>query len=131
MSYDDIAAGYPEFVQASFIHQVAGGACASAAGWFVVASLPPCFEPPTATNGEHNGRPVKLVGGGGPRTERGFLLVSAGATAPCTLINTLLAAGFVLGAIEEPQAPAEVMAAAPVYGEVAEVLTLRARTHPR
>jgi ubiquinone/menaquinone biosynthesis C-methylase UbiE len=104
-------------------------------GWLVVATLHPCFEAPRATNGEHDGRTVKLVGnyfeeGRWWPHDRTRLFGEIGwhHRTLSSILNTFLEVGFALDGAQEPQAPAEVIAASPSYGQVAEVLTLRWRS---
>ncbi len=104
-------------------------------GWLVVATLHPCFEPPHAANGEHDGRTVKLVGryfeeGRWWPRDRTRLFGQLGwhHRTLSSILNGFLGAGFRLDRAAEPRAPAGVTAAGPWYGEVAEVLTLRWRT---
>jgi ubiquinone/menaquinone biosynthesis C-methylase UbiE len=104
-------------------------------GWLVIATLHPCFEAPRASNGEHDGRTVKLVGnyfeeGRWWPTDRTRLFGEVGwhHRMLSSILNTFLEAGFALDCAQEPQAPAEVIAASPSYGQVAEVLTLRWRS---
>lgn len=103
-------------------------------GWFVVAAIHPCFEAPRAANGEHSGRPVKLVGRyfeegrWWPRDRtRLFGEIGSHHRTLSSILNSFLAAGFTLDGAQEPQAPADVIAESPWYGQVAEVLTLRWR----
>lgn len=103
-------------------------------GWLVVASLHPCFEAPRAANGEHRGRTVKLVshyfeeGRWWPEDRtRLFGEIGWHHRTLSTILNTFLDAGFALDGAQEPQAPADVIAESPSYGQVAEVLTLRWR----
>jgi ubiquinone/menaquinone biosynthesis C-methylase UbiE len=104
-------------------------------GWLVFATLHPCFEPPHAANGQHDGRTVKLVGryfeeGRWWPTDRTRLFGQIGwhHRTLGSLLNSFLAAGYQLDSAHEPQAPADIVAASPWYGEVAEVLTLRWRS---
>ncbi len=103
-------------------------------GWLVVASLHPCFEPPRASDGEHDGQPVKLVGhyfeeGRWWPHDRTRLFGGIGwhHRTLSTILNSFLEAGFVLDGAREPPAPADVIAESPSYGQVAEILTLRWR----
>jgi ubiquinone/menaquinone biosynthesis C-methylase UbiE len=103
-------------------------------GWLVLASLHPCFEAPRAANGEHRGRTVKLVShyfeeGRWWPNDRTRLFGDIGwhHRTLSTILTSFLAAGFALDGAQEPQAPANVVAELPSYGEVAEVLTLRWR----
>ncbi len=103
-------------------------------GWLVVAALHPCFEPPRATNGERDGRPVRLVSryfeeGRWWHEDRSRLFGAIGwhHRMLSTILNDFLDAGFALDAAREPEASADVVAESPAYGEVAEVLTLRWR----
>ena len=103
-------------------------------GWLVVAAIHPCFEAPRAVNGDHNGRPVKLVNryfeeGRWWPNDRTRLFADIGLhhRKLSTIISSFLNAGFTLDGADEPQAPADVVAENPWYGEVAEVLTLRWR----
>jgi ubiquinone/menaquinone biosynthesis C-methylase UbiE len=104
------------------------------AGWLVVAAIHPCFETPRAANGEHNDRAVKLVGryfeeGRWWPNDRTRLFGQIGShhRTLSTVLSDFLDAGYALDRVEEPQAPADVIADSPWYGEVAEVLTLRWR----
>jgi SAM-dependent methyltransferase len=104
-------------------------------GWLVFATLPPCFEPPHAANGERDGRTVKLAGRyfeegrWWPRDRtRLFGQIGWHHRTLSTLLNSFLAAGYEVDSAREPQAPADIVAASPWYGEVAEVLTLRWRS---
>ena len=90
-------------------------------GWLVVATLHPCFEPPRATNGEHDGRPVKLVGnyfeeGRWWPHDRTRLFGEIGwhHRTLSSILKTFLRPGFVLDGAQEPQAPAEVIAEVPL-----------------
>jgi SAM-dependent methyltransferase len=104
-------------------------------GWLVVATLHPCFEAPHAANGEHDGRTVKLVGRyfqegrwwPGDRT-RLFGQIGWHHRTLSSLLNGFLDGGYELDRAQEPQALADVIAANPSYGEVAEILTLRWRS---
>jgi ubiquinone/menaquinone biosynthesis C-methylase UbiE len=103
-------------------------------GWLVIAALHPCFEAPRATNGEHRGTLVKLVshyfeeGRWWPEDRtRLFGEIGWHHRMLSTILNSFLAAGFGLDCAEEPEAPADVVAENPAYGQVAEVLTLRWR----
>jgi ubiquinone/menaquinone biosynthesis C-methylase UbiE len=104
-------------------------------GWLVVATLHPCFEAPRAGNGEHHGRTVKLVGkyfeeGRWWPEDRTRLFGRIGwhHRTLSSILNSFLEGGYELDRAQEPQAPADVIAASPSYGEVAEVLTLRWRS---
>ncbi len=104
-------------------------------GWLVIATLHPCFEPPQASSSKHDGRTVKLVGnhfqeGRWWPDDRTRLFGEIGwhHRTLSSILNAFLKAGFGLDAAQEPQATAEVVAASPSYGQVAEVLTLRWRS---
>ena len=107
-------------------------------GWLVVATLHPCFEAPHATNGEHGGRTIKLVshyfeeGRWWPHDRtRLFGEIGWHHRTLSTILSSFLDAGFALDGAHEPQAPADVIAESPSYGQVAEVLTLRWRSPGR
>lgn len=102
--------------------------------WFVIAALHPCFETPRATQIEHDDRLVKVVGsyfseGRWWPSDPHSMLADLGRhhRTLSTLFTLLLEAGFLIDAVHEPPAPATVVAARPIYGEVAEVLAIRAR----
>jgi SAM-dependent methyltransferase len=103
-------------------------------GWLVVATLHPCFEAPHAVNGEHDGRTVKLVGkyfeeGRWWPHDRTRLFGQIGwhHRTLSSILSSFLDGGYHLDGAQEPQAPADIVAGSPWYGEVAEVLTLRWR----
>jgi ubiquinone/menaquinone biosynthesis C-methylase UbiE len=103
-------------------------------GWLVVATMHPCFEAPHAATGEHNGRTVKLVGQHfeegrwWPRDQtRFFGQIGWHHRTLSSILSTFLDSGYQVDRAREPQAPAEIVAESPWYGEVAEVLTLRWR----
>jgi ubiquinone/menaquinone biosynthesis C-methylase UbiE len=104
-------------------------------GWLVVAALHPCFEPPHAANSESDGRTVKLVSnyfeeGRWWPADRTGLFGQTGwhHRTLSSILTSFLDAGYQLDSAREPQAPADVIAASPSYGQVAEVLTLRWRS---
>jgi ubiquinone/menaquinone biosynthesis C-methylase UbiE len=103
-------------------------------GWFVIAALHPCFEAPRATQTVHDDRLVKVVGSyfcegrWWPRDPDGmFAELGRHHRTLSTLCTLLLDAGFDIDAVHEPRAPDAVVAESPIYGEVAEVLVIRAR----
>ncbi|HEY2506479.1 MAG TPA: class I SAM-dependent methyltransferase [Streptosporangiaceae bacterium] len=106
--------------------------------WLVFATLHPCFEAPHAANCERDGQTVKVVsqyfdeGRWWPRDRtRLFGEIGWHHRTLSTILNSFLTAGFALDCAQEPQAPADVLAESPAYGQVAEVLTLRWRLRGR
>jgi ubiquinone/menaquinone biosynthesis C-methylase UbiE len=103
-----------------------------AEGWFAFAALHPCFEPPHAHTFEVDGRPVKQVNGyfeEGPwrSKNRDGLLAIHHHRRLSTVLNMLIETGFVIDRLAEPPGVGRALALAPIYGEVAEVLVVRAR----
>jgi ubiquinone/menaquinone biosynthesis C-methylase UbiE len=100
-------------------------------GWFGFAALHPCFEPPHARSIETDGRLAKQVNGyfeEGPWRSKNpdSLLGRRHHRTLSTLMNAVIAAGFVVERVEEPRGRGEALALSPIYGEVAEVLVVRA-----
>lgn len=103
-------------------------------GWFVVAGLHPCFEPRRASQTIHDERLVKVVGSyfcegrWWPRDpDSMFAELGRHHRTLSSVFTLLLDAGFRIDAVHEPRAPETVVADRPIYGEVAEVLVIRAR----
>lgn len=104
-------------------------------GWFVLAGLHPCFEPPHARVTEVDGRAAKQANGyfeeGWWRSKNAdSLLVWRHHRRLATIINSLVAAGFRVDQVREPQGAGTLLDVAPIYGEVAEVLAIRAMASP-
>ena len=100
-------------------------------GWFVFAALHPCFEPPHARTTEVEGRAAKQVNGyfeEGPWSSKNpdSLVGLRHHRRLSTILNGLLDAGFTIDRLAEPQGTANVLELAPIYGEVSEVLVVRA-----
>lgn len=101
------------------------------AGWFVSALLHPCFEPPHASTVEVAGRAARQLNGyfeEGPWRSRNpdSLIGVRFHRRLSTILNALIDGGFVVEHVEEPQGHPEAVARSAIYGEVAEVLVVRA-----
>lgn len=104
-------------------------------GWFVSASLHPCFEPPHASTVEVAGRPAKQLNGyfeEGPWRSRNpaSLIGVRFHRRLSTILNALIDAGFVVERVEEPRGNPDAVTRSAIYGEVAEVLVIRAVKPP-
>jgi ubiquinone/menaquinone biosynthesis C-methylase UbiE len=106
-------------------------------GWLAIATLHPCFEPPHADVIEVAGRYCKQVGNyfeegrwfpGNP--DRLLAKVGWHHRTLATLLNALVDSGFVLDRVAEPRPTHRLEGTALVYGEVAEVLAVRALLSP-
>jgi len=103
-------------------------------GWLGLSMIHPCFETPGAYNLELEDRVAKVVGRyfqeGARSRSPGSLLANVAFhhRRLATVLGSLLKAGFVLSAIEEPYPPPSVVEAAPHYAQVAEVLVLLFRS---
>jgi 2-polyprenyl-3-methyl-5-hydroxy-6-metoxy-1,4-benzoquinol methylase len=100
-------------------------------GWFASASLHPCFEPPHARTVEVEGRATKQLNGyfeEGPwRSRNPDSLISVRHHRRLgTILNMLIEAGLVVERVEEPIGDTAAVARSAIYGEVAEVLVVRA-----
>lgn len=100
-------------------------------GWFASASLHPCFEAPHARTVEVEGRAAKQVNGyfeDGPWQSHNpdSLIGVRYHRQLATVLNALIEEGLVIDRVEEPIGDATAVARAPIYGEVAEVLVIRA-----
>jgi hypothetical protein len=100
-------------------------------GWFVSASLHPCFEPPHARTVDVEGRVAKQLNGyfeEGPWKSRNVdsLIGVRHHRRLATIVNLLIASGLVVERLEEPRGDPAAVARSAIYGEVAEVLVVRA-----
>lgn len=103
----------------------------SPGGWFAFASLHPCFEPPHARSVEVDGRLARQVNRyfeEGPWRSRNAdsLIAVRYHRRLGTILNAVLAAGLAIERVEEPAGDTRAISRAPIYGEVAEVLVVRA-----
>ena len=102
-------------------------------GWLAVATVHPCFEPPHSRKLDVDGRRWTQVAhyfeegrwysppGDGPRAKAGTYHRRLS-----TILNLLVDTGFRLDRLSEPKGPPELLETNPNYGEVAEILGIRA-----
>jgi len=107
-------------------------------GWFAIATVHPCFETPHAHKLDEGGVRWSAVAhyfeeghwvapeGRGPRA-----IVGSHHRRLSTILNQLVDTGFELHRFVEPKGPPEVTADHPHYGEVAEILGVRALKKPQ